>query len=199
MPAVGRRGLTLVELLVSMVITVLVLGALMSLYVSAVCSYALQTADCSAQAQARQALRSALPYIREVRDVLHAQPDYLRFHLVDPQPTIPGMATGAEMCIYLGEGNGYPNTASGEYLWLAANKGGEMRPVELLAKGIAPGAGLQFTYVLNDGMGNPTLAEQDVFRLRAIRMTVATVQYTQGEAQYVVQEGTAVLRSYSPE
>ncbi len=198
MPGSKRSGLTLIEMLVSMVMIVFVLGALLSLYLSAVRSYAVQTADCSAQAQACWALRSALPYIREVRNVTQAEPDYLRFHVVDPGATIPYVGTGDEMCIYPGDENGSPDTASGEYLWLAVNHGGEMTPVELLAKDIAPGTGLQFQYVLDNGSESSSLGPGQLFRLRAIRMKVTTVQHTHGGPRHVIQEGAAALRSYSP-
>ena len=195
-----RQGVTLIELLVTMTILVVVLGALMSLYLSCLRSYAVQALGASAQTQARWAVRAATPYLREMRVITHAQSNYLRWHPPKTDQLPPDLGVeGHVLVIYPGTEQGQPDTDAGDHLWLASNQRGGLTPVKLLADDIVPGTGVQFTYLLSDGTEVSPLAGGDKSRLRGVRMAVTTVQYVHGQPRYATQEGTVVLRTFRAE
>lgn len=192
--------MTLIELLVTMVVLVFALGALMSLYLSCLRSYAATASDGSAQAQARWAVRDALPRLREVGYISNAESNYLRWYPSDPGAVPPDMGVQDHvLAIYPGSAEGTPDTEAGDHLWLASNESGNLAPVELLADDLVPGTGVQFTYILSSGTELSTLTSAQKKTLRAISMTVTTRQSAHGQSHEVVQEGTAVLCMYRPD
>ena len=192
--------MTLIELMVTMSVLVFALGALMSLYLSCLRSYAATASDGSAQAQARWAVRDALPRLREVGSISNAESNYLRWYPSDPAAVPPDMGVEDHvLAIYPGSAEGTPDTDHGDHLWLASNEDGALAPVELLADDIVPGTGVQFTYLLSSGTELSTLTTAQKTTLRAITITVTTTQCAHGRSRQAVQEGTAVLRMYRPD
>ncbi len=141
-----KRGFTLTELMVSLVVLGLVGSIVMALLVQAVKMYKKGFAEKTASDRAALALQVMLPEIREAINVDYPGPSRIEFTLPRKDndgsnyvnPTTYSLEAGLQVCYYLSDATGGLETPDGPLLWRATKQPAEtyFHPERVIAPGI---------------------------------------------------------------
>ena len=192
----GRPGVTLPELLLSLAVLALMLGAISGLYLSAIRAWYRQTATDAAHNQARWAVQWLLPVIREARSVDPISSNHYRIQFVQPsaQMTSPaGVTDGDTVAIYLADPFGQYN-AAGVEVWFARNG----TPVRALARNVVKedgSAGFEVDYFLTGGATVTDVDAATVQGLTGVQVAITCRGREGGSVRHVTISGSVPLRN----